>query len=383
VIVAINLIGLPSTHQGGAGFYAGTLIRSLAASGHVRLRIVAARAVLEELSGIVGPVDAVAATATRPSRARRGLDAARSLRDPRLFDAQPQLTGALRGCDVVHYPLSFMAGPLHQAPSVVTGVDLQHLAYPTFFPRLDRVLRRLRWHPALRRAQRIIAFSEFGRQELVRGLQLDPAAIDVVHAACADEFFMTPPVAPRRDLGRRYLFYPASPLPAKNHGRLLEAFARVIGHPDVGGDLDLVLSGPLGHDWSAVHAAVTRLSLEDRVVLTGHTSLEELRGHYAGATAMIFPSLYEGFGIPLVEAMASGCPIAASDVASVPEVVGDGALLLDPTDVGSIERGIIAVIQLNAVDRTALIQRGRSRARRFDARSMADATLATYERVVA
>lgn len=376
--VGVNLVGLPSTHQGGAGFYAATLLRALRALGGVEIVVVAGARVVEELSDLASDVELHEARVHQPSRTTRLLEVARAVRQPQRFDPHPELVRSFARCEVVHYPLGFVSGPAHSARVVVTGVDLQHLAYPHFFSRRDRLLRVIRWHRPWRRADRVIVFSDFVRRELVRRLRMSPQRIDVVHAACHEAFFDAPQVRESdRGDGSTFLFYPASPLPAKNHGCLFDAFGRVAtSRPE----LRLRLSGPRGHDWGPVVRAAEMSTVGDRIDFLGHLDLDELRRTYTEAQALVFPSLYEGFGLPVLEAMASGCPVAASSAASLPELVDGNGVTFDPRDASAMAEAITSVLALRPDERSRMTARARRRARELDARSMAAATLESYAR---
>jgi glycosyltransferase involved in cell wall biosynthesis len=200
--------------------------------------------------------------------------------------------------------------------------------------------------------------------------------VDVIPLACDDRFF-EPTALPAGDPGE-FFFYPASPLPAKNHARLARAFARVAADRP---GLRLVLSGPAGHDWSPVEAACRDAGVADRVEFVGHLSLDDLRARYAQARALVFPSLFEGFGIPLVEAMASGCLVAAARVTSIPEVVGDAAILFDPRSEEEMAQAIERCLILPEAERARMIERGRRRAAAFRVERMVDLTVESYRRV--
>jgi glycosyltransferase involved in cell wall biosynthesis len=373
--VAINLLGLPSSHQGGAGFYAATLVRGLATRPEVRVTVLGSPRVVSELDDIAGAVEVIAVPAARRSILRRGIDGVASLRDPRRFHPYRGAESSILKADVVHYPLSYMSGPVLGRPSVVTAVDLQHEDLPGNFSRKDRVLRRMRWHPAWRAAERVIVFSAFVRDRLIRfGLPHD--TIDVVHAACHPAFYEPPKSPPPSG---RYFIYPASPLPHKDHTTLLEAFAAVVlDHPDV----RLILSGPIGHDWTPVRQALSRSGLGRAVVIAEHLSLSELRAHYAGAEALAFPSRYEGFGIPVLEALAAGCLAVVADAASLPELATGPGLLFEVGDAADLARALRQALEIPAADRQRRIVAGRAVADQLTSRRMVDLTLATYERAL-
>jgi glycosyltransferase involved in cell wall biosynthesis len=262
---------------------------------------------------------------------------------------------------------------------VVTALDLQHLEIPALFSWRDRLLRRWRWHPSLRRATRVIAISAFTKRLLGNLLGIEEHRIGVVHPACHDTFFDSAPL-PRPAIPGDFLLFPASPLPGKNHARLLRAFSRVARTQP---SLSLVLSGPMHQDWSPVTSKIAEERLGGRVRVLEHLRLAELRSYYAHARALIFPSLSEGFGLPLVEAMASGCPVAASDGGSIPEVLGDArAILFDPLDERAIEHAIERSISMSESERTEVAASGRRRALQFRVSSMAERTLVEYRKAL-
>lgn len=383
--VAIDVLGLPSFRQGGAGVYALGLIEGLASSPDVEVLVLCDRELVPELAHLEGSIEIRAAARRNGSAARRNgsaalklLGLAAALRDPRRYrDGYGDVRAtALAGCDLVHYPLSFLAPPPHRLPNVLTCVDLQHRRFPRFFSRRDRLLRRVRWDRSLAVADEVIAISEFTREEVLAVGRTAPERVHVVHLACDERFFE--PLTPARPR-ERFFFYPASPLPAKNHARLLDAFARVAPrHPG----LRLVLSGPALHDWSPVEAAIARRELQAVVEIQGVLEPDELRDRYASALALVFPSLYEGFGLPLVEAMASGCLVAAARAGSIPEVVGEDALLFDPGEPAAIEAALERAIALEEPERRLIVEAARRRARLFRRERMVEQTLDVYSRAL-
>jgi glycosyltransferase involved in cell wall biosynthesis len=215
--------------------------------------------------------------------------------------------------------------PTVDRPSVVTLHDVQHLDLPGMFPRSERIFRRVAWHTSVLGAERVIVLSEFVRERAVAKLGVSPDRVRVVRSGVDHARFQ-----PRDGERREFLFYPARAWPHKNHARLYEAFARVRRDRP---SLRLVLSG--GGDFGA---------LPDGVEARGHVSDAELLDLYATAGALVFPSLYEGFGQPPLEAMACGCPVASSNAAALPEIVGDAARLFDPRDPADIAAAIREVL---------------------------------------
>ena len=260
----------------------------------------------------------------RASRSMPGRVAAMSL----AAAAPGRLRRALRASelDAIHFPLSVMLPPLDTPPAATTVLDVQHEVFPEFFSRAELAYRRRVYGWTVRKSRVVITISEHARDALVDRLHLDPARVRAIYLAVDHERFR-PDGRPREP----FLLYPANAWKHKNHARLFEAFAEVRrGQPE----LRLVLTGT-GHE---------RLALPDGAESRGHVGLDELADLYRAAAALVYPSLYEGFGIPCVEAMACDCPVAASNIASLPEVCGDAAVYFDPLDAESIVEGIRTVL---------------------------------------
>ena len=232
------------------------------------------------------------------------------------------LRATLETAEVVHYPLTVPV-PRVSRPTVVTLLDVQHLDLPELFPRGERLFRRLAYDRAARRADQVIVISEWVRERTIERLELDPERVHAIHLGVDLARFSPEPAVAREP----FLLYPARPWPHKNHGRLFEAFEAVrAAHPE----LRLVLTGE-GNDTARLPNGVEAL---------GSVSGDELVSLYRRAAVLVFPSLYEGFGLPPLEAMACGCPVAESAVASLPEVCGDAAVLFDPYDTAAIAAGV-------------------------------------------
>jgi glycosyltransferase involved in cell wall biosynthesis len=231
--------------------------------------------------------------------------------------------------DAIHFPLSVMLPPVDTPPAATTVLDVQHEVFPQFFGRAELAYRRLVYGWTVRKSRIVITISEHAREALIERLGLDPGRVRAIYLAVDHERFRPAGAAPSRR--EAFLLYPANAWPHKNHTRLFEAFVRVRRERP---ELRLVLTGA-GHQG---------LSLPEGAESRGHVSLDELVELYRSAAALVYPSLYEGFGIPCVEAMACGCPVAASNVASLPEVCGDAAVYFDPLEPESIAQGIRDVL---------------------------------------
>ena len=204
------------------------------------------------------------------------------------------------------------------------------------------------------RAKRVLTVSEYSRQRLLEWSGVDPEQVTVVGNGVESAFS---PVGRVHQPGYPYIFYVRNTKPHKNVARLLEAFAQM-EMPDV----RLVLSGEA--DEATRHQAL-QLEIDGRVVFAGRIPEADLPAYYRGAAVVTMPSLYEGFGLPPLEGMASGVPVVVSNVTSLPEVVGDAGLLVDPNEAGSIAEGLTRALTDTAL-RETLRARGLERAKQFN-----------------
>ena len=260
-----------------------------------------------------------------------------------LAAARPgRLRGRFAGLDAVHYPLT-IALPRLDVPTVVTIHDLQHLDHPELFSRAERLWRARTHERSAREDDEVIVPSQFVRRRAIEQLGLAPEHVHAVPWGVDHERFR-----PGSEEREPFLLYPARPWPHKNHDKLLEAFALLRRERP---DLRLVLTGG-GHEGRPVPPGVEVLGL-----VPG----EELASLYRRAACLVFPSRYEGFGQPPLEAMASATPVAASNIPAIAEVAGDAAALFDPDDTEDIAAVVSAV--LDAPERFAAA--GPEQARRF------------------
>ncbi len=344
-MVGISLLTLVPGQLGGSETYVRELLRGLGRVGELSYRVLLPPVAPDAAEGLPAET-AVEYRAARTVPQRLLAMAAATARPG-------PLRRRLRGADVVHYPLTLRIPPL--APSVVTLHDLQHLDLPDLFPRSELLFRKLAWHRSVRTADRVIVPSEFVRERAVATLGLDPARIDVVPLGL-DHAALGPGGAEREP----FLLYPARRWRHKNHERLFEAFALVRRERP---ELRLVLTG--GGDFSSVPEGVDA---------RGHLPWAGVVDLMQRASALVFPSLYEGFGQPPLEAMACGCPVASSNAGALPEVVGDAALLFDPHDPAAIAKGVLDLL----ADPAPWSERGLARARHFSWDATARATDAVY-----
>jgi glycosyltransferase involved in cell wall biosynthesis len=272
-----------------------------------------------------------------------------------------QIRRELADARVVHFPFTVpVPRPSKRQAFVQTLLDVQHLDLPQLFSRAELVYRRHFYEGAARRADAVITISEFAKLRMVELLGLDPAKIHVAHLAVDIDQF-TPYLGSREN----FVLYPARGWQHKNHARLIEAMRIVRAErPEIG----LVLTGGALDNLGDLPRWVDRRGL---------VSGNELKDLYRSAAVLAFPSLYEGFGLPPLEAMASGLPVAASNAGSIPEVCGDAAVLFDATDPAAIAEGI-----LDALSRgSKLAERGLTHVQNFTWKKCRDVHVDVYRRV--
>jgi glycosyltransferase involved in cell wall biosynthesis len=367
--IALNLVYLVPGHTGGMETYARELLPRLAARSELRLTALINREAAEaggpwsELPHAVVPVNA----SNRVEWVR-----GEQQHVPRMADRA--------GADLVH-SLGSTAPLYGHARRITTIHDLNYKLVPEAHFGLRALGMRVLVPASARRSHRIIAISESTRRDLAEHLHVPAAKVDVVPQGVTLPSGDAAPapageLRARFGLGeRRVVLSTSAKRPHKNLIRLIEALA---GIPAERRPVLVIPGYPTPHE-AELREAAARLGVADDVVFPSWVSQAELEGLYALADAFVFPSLYEGFGLPLLEAMARGVPVATSDRSSLPEVAGDAALAFDPEDVAAI-RGAIERLLADADLRARLIAAGRERAAGFTWERTAELTAAAYWR---
>jgi glycosyltransferase involved in cell wall biosynthesis len=237
------------------------------------------------------------------------------------------------------------AGPIYHARHVVTIHDASVLDHPEWFSARFAAWYRFLLPRLAKNAVRILTVSEFSRKRLVETLAMDPERVSVVPNGVDTRFATVPSdaaeaVQKRLGLPRDYVLALGSLEPRKNIGRLLNAWALLLLRKEIDEDVHLVIAGGK----SSLFRDAGLPAMPDRVVLTGYVTDEDLPALYSRAIAFVYPSLYEGFGLPPLEAMACGVPVVASGSTSVPEVTDNAALLVDPHETEAIAEGLRSVL---------------------------------------
>ncbi len=276
--------------------------------------------------------------------------------------------------DLLFCPFSAPTYAESGIPTVAIVYDLQHLDYPEFFTEEERQQRDVFLANLLKVADRIICISDFSRQSFINKLNAEPNKLSVIHISVHDRW---PGVnddtvqAHLQALGLQagnYTFYPANYWPHKNHRTLLRAYQIYQEcYPDQA--LDLVFTGTLKQEEDKLRQMVTSMGLSNRVHFLGYLSDETLEAVWQGCLFLTFPSLYEGFGIPIVEAMAFGKPVLCSTAGSLPEVGGDAVLYFNPLDPLEIADCTIKLTQ-DVTLRQQLIEKGYEQLKQFEPQQM-------------
>ena len=310
----------------------------------------------------------LAAVTRRPELVPDGIDAVRldaTSQILRMGVGMPRLLRRLAP-SLVHF--QHVVAPGCPSPAVVTIHDLSFERHPELMSRRDRLVFRTMVPRSVKRAARVLAVSEWTKRDIVEHYGIDENKI-VVTPNGVDELF-----APNgaRPAGTPYALFVGTLQPRKDPIAALEAVALVDR------ELRLVLVGPDKGSEREARRAASRLGLETRTEFAGHVEKHELAKLYRGAECLVFPSRYEGFGLPLVEAMASGTPVVAAASGSIPEVAGDAAILVPPGDPSALAGGIERAI----ADRDRLVRAGLERAGRFSWAETARRTLALYRELL-
>ncbi len=282
---------------------------------------------------------------------------------------------------VIHAPY-YIRPYLMPAPVVFVAYDLIPLKYPEYFSLHERLAFQFTMRLSLRTAQAIVSTSRSTAQDLQQFYGVPPERLVVIPGA-ADAHFIPQPaftiatLRAKYHLPERYALYLGSNKPHKNLVRLVESWAHVSAQAP---EVKLVIAGHWDPRYEQAKERAKALQLEEKVLFAGPIADADLPALYSGAEVFIFPSLYEGFGLPVLEAMACGVPVICSNTSSLPEVAGDAALMVDPTDVPALSQAIARVLA-DAGLRQHLREKGLARAAMFSWHRAAQEMLVLYHRL--
>lgn len=270
-------------------------------------------------------------------------------------------------------------------PKIAVVHDLSFLRDKSFFKSRSQVILRKQLLHVVRRAKVIIAVSESTKKDLINFVKASPEKVAVIYEGYDTDAYKpqfdtdeVKALGQRYGIGGHYVLYVGTLEPRKNISRLIEAFASL--KKQGGMQHKLVIAGKKGWFYNDIFQTVTRRGVDNEVVFTGYVPDRDLPLLISGADLFVYPSLYEGFGLPPLEAMACGIPVITSDSSSLPEVVGNAGILVDPHSVDEIAKAMYQVLS-NAELREQMQHRGLDRARMFSWEKTAEETLKVFEAI--
>lgn len=298
----------------------------------------------------------------------------------RIWDKVPfSYSKRFPAADITHF-FNYIVPPRVDGTVISSIYDMTYLRYPETMDErnLKRIQRDILY--SVERSQRIVTISEFSKSEIVSLLQVDPAKIDIVytnaslHHSCASPEVLWE----RYGVKAPFILYMGTIEPRKNLSMLIRAFSRF--KKETGLPHKLVLAGGKGWKSEDIYATAEGSPVKEDMIFTGYISAEEKNALYQQAATFVFPSLYEGFGMPPLEAMHFDTPVICAEAASLPEVVGDGAVLVPPQDELAWCQAMYDVLSQKEL-REALVRRGHLRTQRFSWASSAQTLKQIYQQI--
>ncbi|HVF54392.1 MAG TPA: glycosyltransferase family 1 protein [Actinomycetota bacterium] len=368
--VAINLLWMVPGKVGGSETYLARLLSGLAErSSEIDYTLFA----LEDFAKAHPNLAKTFKTAYAPVRGR--------MKSFRVFGENSWLAAQckVRNIDLVHHA----GGTVPVAPTprpIVTLHDLQYLYYPEYFTRTKLTFLKMMVPRSAEGSRLVLTPSEFTRRTVIERLGIDPSIVRVVpHGISPRESKeSSDEIRNHYGLDGPFFIYPAITYPHKNHLVLIEAFAKLLKvHPTA----LLVLTGAKGSVEVSIAAEIRELGIDDSVIRLGYVPSDHLDSLYNEAAALVFPSRFEGFGAPVLEAMSRGCPVIAADATALPEVVADAGRLVSPDNPDDWAVAMADILEDDSM-RTELAKRGLERARSFTWTSAADILEDAYRDVL-
>ena len=378
-IGAYLLSGTPGYRQAGVHQYAKHLLVALAREAHTTSKLTAfiSPTARDEITNYQLPITPRFAS--------------RSTENPwqRIWVEQVETPRVLREikADLYHGLLNVL--PLRATCSTIVSVmDLSFLTQPQAHRWFNRTYLSLFARLSCRKATRVITISEHTKRDVVQHFGVDPSRIDVTPLGVTENFTRLPDAAITQfkhdhQIGERAAFYLGSIEPRKNLARLIEAFAQLNNQLPITNysPPQLFIGGALGWMYDETLARIQSLGLAQQVQLIGRVAEEDLPRWYSACTAFVYPSLYEGFGLPVLEAMACGAPVITSNVTSLPEVVGDAGLVVEPTDTAALAAALTQVLSQPNLQ-TEMRKKSLARAAQFTWLRTAQQTIESYSRAL-
>jgi glycosyltransferase involved in cell wall biosynthesis len=376
VLGAYLLSGTPGYRQAGVHQYAKRLLQSLSGFedlSDLRLTALVSPAARNQVAVANYPVRLASRTTEQPFS--------------RIFVEQVETPRMLRELRAdLYHGLGFVAPLRAPCPTIVTVHDLSFVTQPRAHKWFNRTYLSLATARSCRRAARVIAVSVWTKRDVERRFSVAADKIDAIpHGVDHEHFKPLPPAEiaafrAQHGIGDHAIFFLGSLEPRKNLPALIEAFSILDSRFSIL-DFQLFIGGSPGWKYDDIFKRIQSLGLGDRVKLLGRVSDEELPKWYGACAVFAYPSLYEGFGLPVLEAMACGAPVVTSNVTSLPEVVGDAGIMIEPTDAKALADALSRVLNDDALHAT-MRSKGIARAAQFTWRRTAEMTIESYRRVI-
>lgn len=281
----------------------------------------------------------------------------------------------------VFFSLGHYGPRFSEVPYCITIFDLSYLYYPDLFKKND-LYQLQKWSSySIKKSTHIFAISGSTKDDIIKYYGVNPSKISVTYLGYHQERFNRQSkksvngAKKRYKISGDYIIFVGTLQPRKNIERLIETFSKLVGN------YQLVIVGRKGWLYDSIFEKVKELNLEDQVVFTGYVPDSDMPALIGGAKVYVLPSLWEGFGIPIIEAQACGVPVVASNTSSLPEILDESGILVNPENVGSIANGIKKVLTDDKL-RQDLIKKGFKNIKRFSWRKCADQTVKILEKVV-
>lgn len=286
----------------------------------------------------------------------------------------------------VFFTPSHYAPRFSPVPTVISIMDVSYLLFPELFRKSD-LYQLQRWTKySVEKSKKVITISNSSKNDIIKAYNLSPGRVSVVYPGIKRFDDLTPHIYSMSELqtqyglSDKYLLFVGTLQPRKNISRLIEAFARLLKETNAKDVNQLVIVGKKGWLYEEILAAPKKFGIEQEVKFLDFVPDKDLPLLYKNALCFVCPSLYEGFGLPILEAMRYGCPVITSNVSSLPEAGGDACLYVDPTDVNDITEKIKKVLKDKKL-REKMIERGREQVKKFSWEKAAKETLEILESV--
>lgn len=285
-----------------------------------------------------------------------------------------------------NYKLDVFFSPTHylplytSSPSVISIFDVSYLYFPNLFKKKDLYQLKLWGGYSIKKAQKIITISNSSKNDIIKMYKVNPDKVTVIYPGIKiqnSEFTIQNMEELKKKFGidSKYILFVGTLQPRKNIIKLIEAFAKLKEK-----DFNLVIVGKKGWHFEEILNAPKKYNVEDRVKFLDSVSDEDLPGFYKNALCFCLPSLYEGFGLPILEAMQYGCPVATSNVSSLPEAGGDAVVYFDPENVEDITKALHSLVNDEEL-RNKLVKKGYEQIKKFSWEKTARETLKVLEEV--